>query len=84
MVAICLAATAAATAAVTPHYLAYFNTVSGGPAHGSEHLIDSNLDWGQDLVGLKRWPSSAAPPGPAWPDFIQQIRSPTIFSSAAG
>jgi hypothetical protein len=50
-----LAATGAATLSIAPHYLAYFNALSGGPAHGSEHLIDSNLDWGQDLVGLRRW-----------------------------
>ncbi|MBM3855195.1 MAG: hypothetical protein FJ399_18910, partial [Verrucomicrobia bacterium] len=49
------AAVALATFAIHPHYLAYFNRVSGGPARGSEHLIDSNLDWGQDLVGLQRW-----------------------------
>ena len=50
-----LLATAAATASIHPHYLAYFNWVSGGPDRGAEHLIDSNLDWGQDLVGLDRW-----------------------------
>lgn len=50
-----LTATAAATASIHPHYLAYFNQVSGGPDRGSEHLIDSNLDWGQDLVTLNRW-----------------------------
>ena len=48
-------ATAAATAAIHPDYLAYFNWASGGPDRGSEHLIDSNLDWGQDLVKLNRW-----------------------------
>ena len=40
---------------IHPHYLAYFNAVSGGPDRGAEHLIDSNLDWGQDLVNLRRW-----------------------------
>jgi len=44
-----------AAALIHPHYLAYFNQVSGGPDRGSEHLIDSNLDWGQDLVTLGRW-----------------------------
>ncbi len=38
-----------------PHYLAYFNQVVGGSAHGWRHLVDSSLDWGQDLPGLKRW-----------------------------
>jgi len=41
--------------AVFPHYLAYFNEIAGGPAHGSRYLVDSNLDWGQDLTELKRY-----------------------------
>lgn len=32
-----------------PHHLAYFNEAAGGPIGGREHLLDSNLDWGQDL-----------------------------------
>ena len=38
-----------------PHYLAYFNEIAGGPENGHRVLIDSNLDWGQDLKGLKLW-----------------------------
>jgi hypothetical protein len=38
-----------------PHSLSYFNELAGGPAGGSAHLIHSNLDWGQDLLMLKRW-----------------------------
>ncbi|UCG16074.1 MAG: hypothetical protein JSV19_12345 [Phycisphaerales bacterium] len=40
---------------IWPHYLAYFNTVAGGPSNGYRHVVDSSLDWGQDLPGLKRW-----------------------------
>ena len=40
---------------IGPHYLAYFNAVAGGPASGYRHLVDSSLDWGQDLPGLKQW-----------------------------
>jgi hypothetical protein len=57
----CLLATIVSTARVHPHYLAFFNGVSGGPARGSEHLIDSNLDWGQDLVTLRDWLKHNAP-----------------------
>jgi 4-amino-4-deoxy-L-arabinose transferase-like glycosyltransferase len=32
-----------------PHHLAYFNEYAGGPVGGREHLVDSNIDWGQDL-----------------------------------
>jgi hypothetical protein len=35
-----------------PHYLAYFNRASGGPDRGYRLLVDSNLDWGQDLPAL--------------------------------
>ncbi|HVU87090.1 MAG TPA: hypothetical protein VHD36_07200 [Pirellulales bacterium] len=38
-----------------PNYLAYFNILSGGPDLAYRRLVDSSLDWGQDLKGLKRW-----------------------------
>ncbi len=37
---------------IYPYHLAYFNEAAGGPGRGHERLVDSNLDWGQDLVGL--------------------------------
>jgi hypothetical protein len=40
---------------VWPDYLAYFNVFAGGPSHGYHRLVDSSLDWGQDLPGLARW-----------------------------
>ena len=44
---------AAVTLSVFPHYLAYFNVLAGGPGEGYQYLVDSNLDWGQDLKLLK-------------------------------
>lgn len=38
-----------------PHFLAYFNLFAGGPEDGWRALVDSNLDWGQDLGALKAW-----------------------------
>ncbi len=35
-----------------PDYLTFFNLTVGGPSRGREVLLDSNLDWGQDLKGL--------------------------------
>ncbi|MEW5945466.1 MAG: glycosyltransferase family 39 protein, partial [bacterium] len=35
--------------------LAYFNELAGGPAGGSRFLLESNLDWGQNLVRLKKY-----------------------------
>ena len=40
---------------VWPDFTAFFNTVSGGPAYGHRYLLDSNLDWGQDLLKLRRY-----------------------------
>lgn len=37
---------------VHPGSLAYFNLAAGGPAAGHRWLLDSNLDWGQDLYRL--------------------------------
>jgi hypothetical protein len=38
-----------------PDYLAYFNWISGGPSEGHKILLDSNLDWGQDLTTLREY-----------------------------
>jgi hypothetical protein len=38
-----------------PNYLAYFNQCIGSHANAYRHLVDSSLDWGQDLPALKRW-----------------------------
>lgn len=38
-----------------PNYLAYFNETAGGPKNGHNVLLDSNLDWGQNLKSLKSW-----------------------------
>ncbi len=47
-----------ASASIWPDYLAYFNEFAGGAANGYHYLVDSNLDWGQDLKGLKRFMDS--------------------------
>lgn len=38
-----------------PNYLSYFNFFARGPENGHNVLIDSNIDWGQDLLRLKDW-----------------------------
>jgi hypothetical protein len=40
---------------IWPNYLTYFNEIVGGPRNGYKHLVDSSLDWGQDLPGLRRY-----------------------------
>ena len=39
---------------VQPFHLAYFNELIGGPKNGWLWLVDSNLDWGQDIQELAR------------------------------
>jgi hypothetical protein len=51
------------SAHIRPHYLAYFNPIAGGPENGWRHLVDSSLDWGQDLPGLAAWLRREARPG---------------------
>jgi len=48
-----LAWSAVVAARIHPHYLAYFNELAGGPDNGWRYLVDSNLDWGQDLPTLR-------------------------------
>lgn len=50
-----LAARAGDELALHPHHLAFFNAAGGGPARGWEKLVDSNVDWGQDLKALAAW-----------------------------
>ena len=43
------------TLMVYPHFLSYFNLLAGGAQKGWHSLVDSNLDWGQDLDDLPGW-----------------------------
>ncbi len=45
----------AGTVWIYPHFLAYFNVLGGGPEDGWRILVDSNIDWGQDLKELREW-----------------------------
>jgi hypothetical protein len=42
-------------ASIYPDYLAFFNAISGGPGNGPHYLVDSNIDWGQDVKKLREW-----------------------------
>jgi len=46
---------AAGTLAVAPRYLQFFNELAGGAEGGHRWLIDSNIDWGQDLIRLREY-----------------------------
>lgn len=40
---------------IYPHSMSFFNFAAGGPISGPNHLLDSNIDWGQDLLLVREW-----------------------------
>ena len=70
LIGIPLAWTAISSLRIAPHQLAYFNESIGGPEQGYRYLSDSNLDWGQDLKGLKA--------------YIEREKLPIIYLSYFG
>lgn len=82
------AALMAESLAVYPHYLAFFNTVAGGPGAGPRYAVDSNIDWGQDVKKLKRWMDARGIRkicfcyfGKALPDYygVQNVEPPQAY-----
>lgn len=55
VVAVLLIWHAAESVATYPNYIGYFNELIGSRDNADLYLIDSNLDWGQDLKRLARW-----------------------------
>lgn len=49
----CLALVAVESAAAFPRYIPFFNWPSGGRSEGRKYVVDSNLDWGQDMKRLR-------------------------------
>jgi len=45
----------AGTLSVFPHFLTFFNEISGGRNNGYKYVVDSNLDWGQGLPTLRKY-----------------------------
>jgi hypothetical protein len=54
---------------VYPHSLSYFNELAGGPKNGPAHLLNSNVDWGQDLLFLEKWAEQNAGGLPVYTAF---------------
>jgi hypothetical protein len=53
LLATCVLAAALEFAFAYPFALGFFNWAAGGPRNGARYLLDSNLDWGQDLKRLR-------------------------------
>lgn len=71
-----------------PHYLAYFNAIAGGPSQGYRHLVDSSLDWGQDLPAVKAYLDRHPTSGPVYFSYfglddpaLYSIRTERLFSA---
>ncbi|MGA1842621.1 MAG: ArnT family glycosyltransferase [bacterium] len=43
------------TSLIYPNHLSFFNEITGGFQNGYKYLADSNIDWGQDLISLKKY-----------------------------
>ena len=81
-----LAATAVESLAGYPYYTTFFNVLAGGPKNGPKYLVDSNIDWGQDLKRLGEFSQAhSSPPicvmyfgtAPTW----YYLRAPANFPS---
>jgi hypothetical protein len=55
VILLALAASVIESLSVFPHSMSFFNRFVGGPLGGHRHLLDANVDWGQDLLFLKDW-----------------------------
>ena len=56
--------------AIFPNSLSYFNEIVGGPKQGHRYLLGSNLEWGQDILLLKKWADQHPE---ARPLFVDQV-----------
>ncbi len=64
-----------------PNYIAYFNVIAGGPAGAYHHFVDSSLDWGQDLPGVKAYLQRHPSGGPFYLSYFG-IDDPACYGIA--
>jgi 4-amino-4-deoxy-L-arabinose transferase-like glycosyltransferase len=65
-----------------PHYLAYFNGLVR-PSQAYRHLVDSSLDWGQDLPALRRYIDKQRPTAPHFVALFGHDSRPDHYGIAA-
>ncbi len=53
-----------------PNYLAFFNQFVGRSRNGYQYLVDSSLDWGQDLPSLHQWLEKNVPAASGTPVYL--------------
>jgi hypothetical protein len=69
LIAVLVAWFAAESLWIRPHYLAYFNEIVG-PTDAWHHLVDSSIDWGQDLPAVRQWLDRNPPDGPVFISYF--------------
>ena len=69
---------------IHPHQMAYFNELAGGPRNGPRHLVNSNIDWGQDLWLLRDWLCAHRPGQPVGIAFAGGLVRPEWFGVGDG
>ncbi|MBU4370195.1 glycosyltransferase family 39 protein, partial [Patescibacteria group bacterium] len=55
---------------IYPSFLSYFNELIGGPENGYRYMVDTDVEWGQDVKRLSKWVES---------NGIEQIAVPNWF-----
>lgn len=53
-----------------PNYLSYFNFIGGGSPLGWHYLVDSSLDWGQDIYLVEDWERRHLEAGGELPGYL--------------
>jgi hypothetical protein len=59
MILALLAGSLVSVIAIHPNHLAYISPIFGGPYKGYRLLVDSSLEWGQELPSVKIWEDEA-------------------------
>lgn len=55
LTAVLVISTFVSTLGVYPHSMSYFNILAGGPKNGYRYLLNTCIDWGQDVLRLRKW-----------------------------
>lgn len=81
LVAVCFVGLVVEVAWRYPHYLAYFNGIVS-PRDAYRHVVDSSLDWGQDLPAVRRFIDRRPTDGPFYFSYFGSA-SPEAYGISA-
>jgi dolichyl-phosphate-mannose-protein mannosyltransferase len=69
---------------IYPHCMAYFNELAGGPQNGHRYLLDSNIDWQQNLLLLSQWQEEHPKARPMYTLWYGQLPPEPLGIESAG